>query len=165
MMPSNSFTLSTLLLCLLALLPLSSSTFAQNLREQKKEELAEKLPGIEERFQENRLVNREPADILAWIFMGALVGALAGTFSPLGTTLVARLIRLALGLAGAFVGGMIVRIWDIDFGWPIIEIPLVEAAFSLLGAIALVAALRGGGVYLKRRARRTFVKPLTGKGD
>ena len=169
--PMNTIPRNALLflsVCILAWL--ASNAFAvpekaQDAIDETKEELSENLDDFEDRFQENRLINREPADILAWVFMGMLVGALAGTFSPLGTTLIARFLRLLLGLLGAFIGGMVVRIGDIDFGWPIIEIPLVELLFSLLGAIALVALLRGGGKYLKHRARRSVIKPIIGKGD
>lgn len=159
----NNKLLLFLVASLLLLGSLATPTFAQDRLDEKKEQLAEEMDGIGKRIEENRLIHREPADIVAWVFMGILVGALAGTFSPLGTSVVARLLRLGLGLAGALVGGMVVRVWDIDFGWPIIEIPLVEALFSLLGAIALVFLIRGGTVYLARRARGKLIKPITGR--
>lgn len=131
--------------------PLTVSSFAQDTMEKTKEEIEETTKTIGERFQESRLVNREPADLIGWVFMGALVGALAGTFSPLGTTVSARIVRLLLGLAGALIGGTIVRLLNLDFGWPIIEIPLVELLFSLLGAIVLVFLIRGGSRYIKHK--------------
>jgi uncharacterized membrane protein YeaQ/YmgE (transglycosylase-associated protein family) len=43
-----------------------------------------------------------------------------------------------LGLAGAFVGGLVVHLANLDFGWGPVLIRYEELLFALLGAIVLV---------------------------
>jgi uncharacterized membrane protein YeaQ/YmgE (transglycosylase-associated protein family) len=43
-----------------------------------------------------------------------------------------------LGLAGAIIGGIIVRMRDFDFGWGPVLIRYEELFFSFVGAVVLV---------------------------
>jgi uncharacterized membrane protein YeaQ/YmgE (transglycosylase-associated protein family) len=95
-----------------------------------------------QRADANRLKNRKPDEIVAWVIMGILVGAVAGLMAPLGTAGLGKLGRLLLGLAGAFVGGMIVNVGRIDFGMGPVLIRYEELLFSMLGAIALILVAR-----------------------
>jgi len=93
------------------------------------------------RIEESRLKNRTPDEIVAWVIMGVLAGALAGLMTPLKCTGSGILARLGLGLAGAFVGGMIVRIARIDFGLGPVLIRYEELLFSLVGAVLLLGVV------------------------
>ena len=94
------------------------------------------------RVDENRLKNRTPDQIVAWVIMGALVGSAAGMMTKLRSSGLGNLGRLLLGLAGAFIGGMVVHVARIDFGWGPVLIRYEELLFSMLGAIVLLVASR-----------------------
>jgi len=103
-----------------------------------------------QRADEKRLKNRKPDEIVAWAIMGVLVGALAGLMAPLGTAGLGKLGRLLLGLAGAFVGGMVVNVARIDFGMGPVLIRYEELLFSLIGAVALIVVARMIGLLGKK---------------
>ena len=90
------------------------------------------------RIDAARLKNRTPDEIVAWVIMGALVGGLAGMMTSLKPTGLGHLWRLALGLGGAFLGGIFAQLTKLDFGWGPVLIRYEELAFSLLGAVLLV---------------------------
>lgn len=94
------------------------------------------------RADEGRLKNRTRDEVAAWVIMGVLVGAVAGMLTSLKTSGLGKVGRLLLGLAGAFIGGMIVHIWRIDFGLGPVLIRYEELLFSLLGAVALIVLAR-----------------------
>jgi uncharacterized membrane protein YeaQ/YmgE (transglycosylase-associated protein family) len=90
------------------------------------------------KMSEHRLVNRTPAEIVAWVIMGVLVGALVGITSPYQASLPGRFLVLGFGLLGAFIGSMVARVGELDFGWPAIQITGEELACSFGGALFLV---------------------------
>ncbi|MCC6821612.1 MAG: GlsB/YeaQ/YmgE family stress response membrane protein, partial [Verrucomicrobia subdivision 3 bacterium] len=94
------------------------------------------------RVSETRLKNRTRDEIVAWVIMGVLVGAVAGLFTSLKTTGLGKVGRLLLGLAGAFIGGMIVHVGRIDFGLGPVLIRYEELLFSLAGAVLLIIGAR-----------------------
>lgn len=100
------------------------------------------LEDLWQRVDDSRLKNRTPDEVVAWVIMGVLAGAVAGMMTSLKTSGLGKLGRLLLGLAGAFVGGMVVHLGRIDFGWGPVLIRYEELLFSLVGAIALIAAAR-----------------------
>ena len=53
-----------------------------------------------------------------------------------------RLGRLLLGLAGALLGGMVVHVVRIDFGWGPVLVRYEELLFSLIGAMFLIIMAR-----------------------
>ena len=91
---------------------------------------------------ENRLQNRTRDEIVAWVIMGVLVGAVAGMFTSLKTSGLGKLGRLLLGLTGAFLGGMAVHVGHIDFGLGPVLIRYEELLFALGGAIVLIILAR-----------------------
>lgn len=91
-----------------------------------------------QRIDAARLKNRTFDEVVAWVIVGALVGALAGMMTTLKSTGLGKLGRLLLGLAGAFLGGMVVRVTGLDFGWGPVLIRYEELFVSLLGAVLLV---------------------------
>jgi uncharacterized membrane protein YeaQ/YmgE (transglycosylase-associated protein family) len=103
-----------------------------------------------ERIDASRLKNRTPDEVAAWIIIGSLVGAVAGALTKLKTSGLGLVGRLVLGLAGAFLGGVIVNVGRFDFGWGPVLIRYEELLFALVGAIVLVAA----GKLFRSRARK-----------
>lgn len=89
-----------------------------------------------------RLKNRTPDEIVSWVIMGVLVGALAGMLTPFRNTAAGKLGKLLVGLAGAAIGGMVVRVGHIDFGWGPVLIRYEELAASFVGAILLILVVR-----------------------
>ena len=94
------------------------------------------------RVDETRLTNRNRDEIVAWVIMGILAGAVAGMMTSLKTTGLGKIGRLLLGLAGAFIGGIIVHVGRIDFGMGPVLIRYEELLFAFLGAIALILLSR-----------------------
>jgi uncharacterized membrane protein YeaQ/YmgE (transglycosylase-associated protein family) len=95
-----------------------------------------------QRIDAARLKNRTRDEIVAWIIMGVLVGALAGMMTTLKPTGLGKLGRLLLGLVGAALGGILVRVTRLDFGWGPVLIRYEELFFSFIGAIALIILAR-----------------------
>ena len=107
------------------------------------------------RIDAARLRNRTPDEVVAWVLMGMLVGALAGMMSSFKPTGLGKAGRLLLGLAGAFVGGMVVRVTQLDFVWGPVLIRYEELAASLLGAIVLIVLAR----VLRSKSHKQVPKP------
>jgi uncharacterized membrane protein YeaQ/YmgE (transglycosylase-associated protein family) len=99
---------------------------------------AEAVGEFVQRVNESRLRNRTRDEIVAWALMGVLVGSVAGMLTSLKSTKMGRLGRLLLGLAGAMVGGMIVRVGAVDYGWGEIVIPYEELLYSVAAAIVFI---------------------------
>jgi uncharacterized membrane protein YeaQ/YmgE (transglycosylase-associated protein family) len=113
--------------------------------------VSEGVTTLQTRISDNRLANRTRDENVAFVLMGVLVASVAGMFSKVGCTGLGIAGRLALGLGGAFVGGMVVRVAEIDFEWGMINIAYEELLFSLLGAVAIVAASRGIQYQLRKK--------------
>ena len=99
---------------------------------------AEAAQDLWRRMDAARLKNRTPDEIVAWIIMGVLVGAVAGAMTNLKPTGAGQIGRLLLGLTGAFLGGIVVHVGQFDFGWGPVLIRYEQLFFALLGAILLV---------------------------
>lgn len=110
---------------------------------------ADTAKNLWQRIDEARLKNRTPDELVAWIIIGTLVGAIAGMMTPLKPTGFGKVGRLALGLAGAFLGGVVVHVGRFDFGWGPVLIRYEELFFSLVGAILIVV----GGKILSARVK------------
>lgn len=103
---------------------------------------ADSLKDLWSRLDDSRLKNRNRDEIVAWVIMGVLAGALAGMFTSLKSSGAGKVGRLLLGLAGAFLGGMVVRVAQINFDWGPVLIRYEELLFSLLGAVLLLVLAR-----------------------
>lgn len=86
--------------------------------------------------------NRTRDEIVAWVIMGVLVGAVAGMFTGLKTSGLGRVGRLILGLGGALLGGTVVHVARLDFGWGPVLVRYEELLFSLAGAVFLIVVAR-----------------------
>ena len=112
---------------------------------------ADKIKDLWGRIDSARLQNRTRDEVVAWVIMGVLVGALAGTMTSLKPTGIGRAGRLLWGLGGAFIGGMIVHVAKLDFGWGPVLIRYEELLFAFLGAVILLVLTR----FLRSKSSKT----------
>lgn len=117
--------------------------------------VAEGITTVQNRISENRLVNRTRDEIVAFVLMGVLIGSVAGIFSKIRCSGLGMARRLVLGMSGAFIGGMVVRIAQLDFGWGLVNIAYEELLFSLLGAVTLVAVSRFIQYRMKKKKAKS----------
>lgn len=117
--------------------------------------VADGFSTLQERVSESRLVNRTRDQNVAFVLMGILVGSFAGMFSRIRCSGMGMIGRLGLGLGGAFIGGMVVRIGQIDFGWGMVSMSYEELLFSLLGAVALVVLSRFIQLQMKKKKSKS----------
>lgn len=94
-----------------------------------------------------RLKNRTFDEIVAWLIMGLLVGGVLAQFMKMN-----RMGALALGLIGAFLGGIVVHLAQIDLGLGPVLIRYEDLLFSLLGSVLVVFVIR---VLTKRKQPKT----------
>jgi uncharacterized membrane protein YeaQ/YmgE (transglycosylase-associated protein family) len=85
------------------------------------------------RIDQRRLVNRTPDEIVAWALMGLLVGGLLYRVTKLS-----QVTTIVLGLAGAFLGGILVNVLQLDFGLGPVLIRYEDLIFSLGGGFVLL---------------------------
>jgi uncharacterized membrane protein YeaQ/YmgE (transglycosylase-associated protein family) len=111
---------------------------AQNAVREEASAAVEKAKSLWTQIDEARLKNRTPDEIVAFVIMGVLVAAVTTMFTSLQSTRAGLLGRLLLGLAGAFIGGVIVRMRNIDFGWGPVLIRYEELLFSFVGAFLIM---------------------------
>lgn len=95
------------------------------------------------RLDQARLKNRTPDEIVAWIIMGLLVGGLLNR--AVGMKPVTG---FALGLLGAFLGGVIAHVTKINFGLGPVLIRYEDLLLSLAGGVVLVIA---GKIFMARK--------------
>lgn len=105
-------------------------------------DMAEGMETLQKRVSDSRLVNRSSDDVVAFILMGILVASASGMFSKIGCSILGMLGRIGLGLVGAYIGSMLVRVAEIDFDWSEVIMSYEELLFSLLGAVAVVGSAR-----------------------
>lgn len=123
--------------------------------EQKVDELQEEtvatLETLRKNFEENRLVNRPRDELVAWVIMGIFAGAIAGIVTRLKCSLLGAIGKILLGLTGAYLGGMLIRMSSNRPDWGAILLPCDELIFSLGGAVVLILLGRAIGLISKKR--------------
>jgi uncharacterized membrane protein YeaQ/YmgE (transglycosylase-associated protein family) len=115
---------------------------AANAVEEASEQTVSAVEGFMQNLNDSRLRNQSRDEIIAWILIGVMVGSVAGMMTSLKSTRAGKAGRLLLGLAGAFVGGMIVRMAGIDYGWGAVVLGYEEVLYSLAAAVVFVIAGR-----------------------
>lgn len=114
---------------------------------------SEAVSTLQSRISDNSPLNRTRDENVAFVLMGVLVGSAAGMFSKVGCTGLGMAGRLGLGLGGAFIGGMVVRVAQINFGWGTVTMGYEELLFSFLGAVFIVAVSRGIQHKMKKKSK------------
>src|SRR5262249_45600612 len=89
------------------------------------------------RIDEKRLKNRTPDELVAWALMGLLVGGFLYRFSRLSQSA-----TVLVGLVGAFVGGIVANVLQLNLGLGPVLIRYEELLCSLLGGLVLFFALK-----------------------
>jgi uncharacterized membrane protein YeaQ/YmgE (transglycosylase-associated protein family) len=112
---------------------------------------SESLKNLWHRIDEARLKNRTPDQLVAWALMGVLVGGVAGAMTTFKPTGLGKVGRLLLGLAGACLGGIVVHVANLNFGWGPVLIRYEELLFSLLGALLLIVLGKAIASAAKRK--------------
>lgn len=119
--------------------------------QQSGEAVANKVDEVWRRIDERRLKNRTRDEIVAWVIIGLLVGNVVGLLSLLRTTLMQRLGIVGLGLAGAFLGGMVAHVGQLDFGLGPVLIRYEDLLLSMIGGLLLIAGARWFGYYRRKK--------------
>jgi uncharacterized membrane protein YeaQ/YmgE (transglycosylase-associated protein family) len=89
------------------------------------------------RIDEKRLKNRTPDELVAWALMGILVGGVLHRFSKLSQGA-----AIVVGLVGAFIGGIVANVLQLNWGLGPVLIRYEELLCSLIGGVVLFLALR-----------------------
>jgi uncharacterized membrane protein YeaQ/YmgE (transglycosylase-associated protein family) len=94
------------------------------------------LTGLEtvwSRIDERRLKNRTPDELVSWALMGLLVAGLLYRFTK-GTQGKA----VVLGLVGAFLGGIVANVFQLNLGLGPVLIRYEDLICSLIGSVVLL---------------------------
>lgn len=81
------------------------------------------------------------AQFIVWIIVGLIGGSLAGFVIKWDRAGFGTFRNLALGLAGAFVGGLLFRLFGLFPGLDKIAISLRDVVAALVGSLILLTAL------------------------
>ena len=96
-----------------------------------------KIQVLWERIDERRLKNRTPDELVAWVIMGLLVGGLLYRFGRRG-----QLTSIFLGLAGAFVGGIVAHVSQLNLGLGPVLITYEDLLCTLAGGLLMLCGAR-----------------------
>ena len=91
---------------------------------------------------------------LSWIFLGLIAGSLAKFLVP-GRDPPGCIVTIALGIAGAFVGGLVAT----ALGWGQLERGGLDVRSILLATLGAIALLLLGRLVLGRLRRRPPPRP------
>ena len=91
---------------------------------------------------------------LSWIFLGLIAGSLAKFLVP-GRDPPGCIVTIVLGIAGAFVGGLVAT----ALGWGQLERGGLDARSILLATLGAIALLLLGRLLLGRLRRRPPPRP------
>jgi uncharacterized membrane protein YeaQ/YmgE (transglycosylase-associated protein family) len=95
--------------------------------------------------------------VAAWLIVGALAGSLAGILVTGKKEGFGRVLNLAVGLAGALIGGLLFKLLHINLGLlGGVTISLEEVVEGFLGALVLLGVI---WIVKKRMAAKKQAKP------
>jgi len=115
----------------------------------------DKISRLWQTIESQRIRNRTPDEIVAWVIMGVLVGGLAGTFSPYGKGALGKFINFVFGLIGSFIGGVLASVTRLDLGWGPVLIRYEDLLLAFVGAAVIVLFAR----WLRNRSdKKTAAK-------
>ena len=119
------------------------------------------------RIDETRLKNRTRDEIVAWVIVGLLVSNVVGLFSASNPSRAQRFGMLLLGLAGAFMGGIITHVFRLNFGMGPLLIRYEDLLISVIGGVVFLIAVRLLIAHRRKkalmRASQAIAKPAAAK--
>lgn len=83
------------------------------------------------------------SQIIVWLILGVLTGALVSVFIPQPANIYGRLRTLGIGMIGALIGGFLGRTFNVRLGLAAIAISLQDVVLAFLGALLFLALLGG----------------------
>ncbi|MCG8584076.1 MAG: GlsB/YeaQ/YmgE family stress response membrane protein [Pirellulales bacterium] len=86
-------------------------------------------------------MNVSANEIIVWVIIGALSGSFVGMLATRSKEGYGKLANLAIGMAGAVVGGLIFKTFDINLGLRNIKFTAEDLVAAILGAIVLLLAM------------------------
>lgn len=152
----------TMLLCLAAFAGIAlSPTFGQTIEAKAGAAVSEaretiqdagkaatsKLDELWRKIDEARLKNRTPDQIVAWLIMGLLVG---GTLAR--TTDLRSWRPFVFGLIGAFLGGIVAHVTELDLGLGPVMVRYEDLLLSLVGGVLVLLLARR---FISRKKKPT----------
>ena len=97
----------------------------------------DKIEVLWQRIDERRLKNRTPDELVAWALMGLLVGGMLYRFGRGG-----QVTSVLLGLVGAFLGGIVAHVGQLNFGLGPVLITYEDLICSLAGGLLILGGTR-----------------------
>ena len=91
-------------------------------------------------------------DIIVWIIVGGFAGSMAGAIVKGSKKGYGPWKNIAIGLAGAFIGGVIFKVFNIDLGLGDLGITFSDLISALLGSFLLMGGL---WLYKKKKGGKT----------
>ncbi len=114
----------------------ATSDATKTLKEGEKAALT-KIEQVWQRIDERRLKNRTRDELVAWVIMGLLVGGLLSRVSK-----AKPVTSFLFGLIGAFVGGIVAHVAQLDFGLGPVLIRYEDLLCSFVGGALLLLVAR-----------------------
>jgi hypothetical protein len=102
-----------------------------------------KIEELWRKIDEQRLSHRTRDEIVAWVIMGLLVGGVLHMTAKLR-----RPATVVFGLAGAFLGGIVAHVTQLNLGLGPVLIRYEDLLLSLGGGLLLVLVMR---MFMKRK--------------
>ena len=106
------------------------------------QDAGDKIDQTWRKIDQQSLKNRTRDEIVAWVIVGILVGGVAGMFTPFKNSGVGAVVRFGLGLGGAFIGGIVSHLAQLDFGMGPVLIRYEDLLLALIGSIAIVVIFK-----------------------
>ncbi|MEX1224233.1 MAG: GlsB/YeaQ/YmgE family stress response membrane protein [Pirellulales bacterium] len=91
------------------------------------------------------------SQFIVWLIVGALAGSVVGMVAKRSREGFGRWINLAIGLAGAIIGGLLFRLFHIDLGLGSIQVSAEDLVAAVVGSVILLLALWGFRKYRRKR--------------
>jgi len=82
------------------------------------------------------------SQIVVWIVVGAIAGALVGMAVKRSKAGFGRWANLGIGLVGALIGGGLFRVFNVDLGLGALSISLQDIIAAFLGSLIFLGAVR-----------------------
>lgn len=88
------------------------------------------------------------SDIIVWLVVGALAGALTGMLITRTRAGFGRWTNFGVGLVGALIGGLVFKVFNINLGLQKIRVSFEDLVAAVLGSLVFL-----GGWWLLRRKK------------